>query len=187
MTYITLPYLRRATITTEVSNARRMIPTAFQQSVDRVQFGKHLDTQIDTNPGRLVPVDSTTNPNYKVEMTFVQLKNCMLRKIYPDCAGIYLRREAAAALLKVQEDLEEQGYGLILYDGYRPLKIVQELWDQTPEDKRGFVSPPETARHSRGTAIDASLYRLKTGAALQMPSVYDESAGPGRKEEIVKF
>ena len=49
------------------------------------------------------------------------------------------------------------------------------FWEATPQDKRIFVAnPAEGSRHNRGCAVDLTLYDLKTGAAVKMPSSYDE-------------
>jgi len=49
------------------------------------------------------------------------------------------------------------------------------FWDATPNDKKIFVADPaEGSIHNRGCAVDLTLYDLKTGAAVKMPSEYDE-------------
>ena len=45
----------------------------------------------------------------------------------------------------------------------------------TPDDKRKFVADPaKGSKHNRGCAIDLSMYDLKTGKLVEMPSDYDE-------------
>src|SRR5919112_53591 len=49
------------------------------------------------------------------------------------------------------------------------------FWDGPPADKHVFVADPaQGSRHNRGCAVDLTLYDLKTGEAVSMPSVYDE-------------
>jgi len=49
------------------------------------------------------------------------------------------------------------------------------FWDATPEDKKIFVADPaKGSRHNRGCAVDLSLFDLKTGQEVKMPSEYDE-------------
>jgi D-alanyl-D-alanine dipeptidase len=44
-----------------------------------------------------------------------------------------------------------------------------------PIDKRIFVADPSAgSKHNRGCAVDLSLYDLKTGKEVKMPSGYDE-------------
>ena len=71
--------------------------------------------------------------------------------------------------------LEAQGYGLLVFDGYRPWHVTKLFWDLTPENLREFVANPERgSRHNRGCAVDVSMYHLDTGKAVQMTSDFDE-------------
>jgi len=71
--------------------------------------------------------------------------------------------------------LIKKGYGLLIFDGYRPWSVTKIFWDVTPPDKHQFVAnPAEGSKHNRGCAVDLSLYDLKTGREVEMPSVYDE-------------
>ena len=55
--------------------------------------------------------------------------------------------------------------------GWRP----GEFWEATPAEKRNFVADPATgSRHNRGCAIDLTLFDLRTGLEVPMPSGYDE-------------
>ena len=102
-------------------------------------------------------------------------------------AGTYA---LAAALTKAQEQAAAFGYGLLLWDGYRPQRAVDCFlhWSAQPEDGRtkekhypniersemiskGYVA--EKSSHSRGSAIDLTLYRLDTGAIVLMGSDFD--------------
>jgi len=89
--------------------------------------------------------------------------------------GHFFQRPAAEALVRAHRDLKAQGYGLIIHDGYRPWYVTKIFWDATPNDKKIFVAnPAEGSRHNRGCAVDLSLYDLKTGREVKMPSGYDE-------------
>jgi D-alanyl-D-alanine dipeptidase len=64
---------------------------------------------------------------------------------------------------------------VIIHDGYRPWYVTKIFWDATPDDKKIFVAnPAEGSKHNRGCAVDLSLYELKTGTEVTMPSGYDE-------------
>ena len=53
--------------------------------------------------------------------------------------------------------------------------MTKIFWDATPNDKKNFVADPaHGSRHNRGCAVDLSLYDLKTGEEVKMPSGYDE-------------
>ena len=78
-------------------------------------------------------------------------------------------------LLRVHKILKKQGLGLVIFDGYRPWAITKLFWEVVSLDQRKFVADPaKGSKHNRGCAIDLSIYDLKTGALLDMPSGYDE-------------
>ena len=67
------------------------------------------------------------------------------------------------------------GYGLLVFDGYRPWRVTKLFWDVTPAAKREFVADPaKGSKHNRGCAVDLSMYDLGTGREVEMPSAYDE-------------
>jgi D-alanyl-D-alanine dipeptidase len=87
----------------------------------------------------------------------------------------YLQRPAAEALKRVHDRLSEHGYGLLIYDAYRPWHVTKMFWDATPEKYHNFVADPaKGSRHNRGCAVDLTLYDLKTGKPVEMVSGYDE-------------
>jgi D-alanyl-D-alanine dipeptidase len=90
-------------------------------------------------------------------------------------ARAFLQRPAAEALLRAHRDLLRQGYGLLIFDAYRPWYVTKIFWDATPPDKHEFVADPaKGSRHNRGCAVDLTLYDLKTGKEIEMTGVYDE-------------
>ena len=118
----------------------------------------------------LVKLDSTI----KLDIRYATTNNFLGTPVYTQ-ARAFLQRPAAEALLTAHRELKSQGYGLIIHDGYRPWYVTKIFWDATPDDKKIFVADPaEGSRHNRGCAVDLSLYDLKTGEEVQMPSGYDE-------------
>ncbi len=118
----------------------------------------------------LISLDNTI----KLDIRYATENNFVGRRVYPE-ARAFLQKPAAKALLKVHNKLKKQGLGLVIFDGYRPWAITKLFWEVTPEDKRMFVANPEKgSKHNRGCAVDLSIYDLKTGDLLEMPSDYDE-------------
>lgn len=114
------------------------------------------------------------DPTIHLDIHYATKNNFLGRPVYNQ-ARAFLQRPAAKALLKVHKSLKKQGYGLLIFDGYRPWQVTKTFWDETPEEKRIFVADPSKgSRHNRGCAIDLSLYDLKTGKEVEMPSLYDE-------------
>ncbi len=138
------------------------------------------DAQIPPEKGRfrepdLVELHETAS-GFHLDIRYASANNFTGRAVYSE-ARAFLQRPAAQALKRVQKSLEKQGYGLIIYDGYRPWSVTKLFWDITPADKKQFVADPRRgSRHNRGCAVDVSLYSLKTGKAISMPSDYDEAS-----------
>jgi D-alanyl-D-alanine dipeptidase len=92
-----------------------------------------------------------------------------------DTALAFLQRPAAEAVARAHRRLRAEGFGLLIHDAYRPWYVTKMFWDATPDSLRHFVADPaQGSRHNRGAAVDLSLYDLRTGRAVPMPSGYDE-------------
>ncbi|HEV2348890.1 MAG TPA: M15 family metallopeptidase [Terriglobia bacterium] len=118
----------------------------------------------------LVKLDS----EIKLDIRYATSNNFLSTPVYTQ-ARAFMQRPAAEALMRVNKKLRPRGYGLIIHDAYRPWYVTKVFWDATPVDKHIFVAnPAEGSRHNRGCAVDLSLYDLKTGKEVEMPSVYDE-------------
>lgn len=114
------------------------------------------------------------DPTVKLDVRYATANNFLGRPVYRQ-ARAFLQREAADALARASARLREQGYGVVVFDGYRPWSVTKIFWDETPVEKRDFVADPaKGSRHNRGCAVDLTLYDLKTGAQVEMPSGYDE-------------
>lgn len=104
--------------------------------------------------------------------------------------NISMTAKAAEALQKASTFLNENGYGLLTYDSYRPKRAVSFFieWGEQPETnltkaefypsfaKKDLFELGYLARrsaHSRGSTIDLTLFDLKTSELLDMGSPYD--------------
>jgi D-alanyl-D-alanine dipeptidase len=117
------------------------------------------------------------DPSIKLEVRYATTNNFLGTRFY-DEPRAFLQRPAAEAVVRAHRALRQQGYGLLIYDGYRPWYVTKMFWDATPLDRRWLVADPaQGSRHNRGSAVDLTLYELATGRAVEMPSTYDESTG----------
>jgi D-alanyl-D-alanine dipeptidase len=108
------------------------------------------------------------------DIRYATRDNFLSTPVY-ETAHAFLQRPAAEALLRVHRRLKRAGYGLLIHDAYRPWWVTKLFWEATPAAKRDFVANPQQgSRHNRGCAVDLTLYDLRTGKAVQMPSLYDE-------------
>lgn len=110
----------------------------------------------------------------KLDVRYATANNFAGRAVYAE-ARAFLQRPAAEALVRASRALRRKGYGLAVFDGYRPWSVTKLFWEITPEAKKQFVADPSKgSRHNRGCAVDLTLYELKTGREVSMPGDYDE-------------
>jgi zinc D-Ala-D-Ala dipeptidase len=95
-----------------------------------------------------------------------------------------------AALARVRDEAATRGFGLLLWDGYRPQRAVECFvrWSEQPDDggtkarhypniersemfARGYVAA--RSGHSRGGTVDLTLYHLATGRLAPMGGDFD--------------
>ena len=119
---------------------------------------------------------SQLDSTIRLDIRYASANNFLGRPVYAE-GRAFLQRPAAEALARAQGALQASGYGLVLFDGYRPWSVTRVFWDSaTPAQRKvGFVADPRKgSRHNRGCAVDVSLFDLKTGLEVEMPSAYDE-------------
>ena len=118
----------------------------------------------------MVKLDSTIH----LDIRYATTNNLVGRPVYKE-ARAFLQRPAAEALVKINKELKPLGYGLLIFDGYRPWSVTKLFWDITSVENKKFVAnPKEGSRHNRGCAIDLSLYDLETSKEVEMTGQYDE-------------
>jgi D-alanyl-D-alanine dipeptidase len=101
-----------------------------------------------------------------------------------------LTEPTADALVKVQQELNQQGLGLKVFDGYRPQTSVNEFirWSKdAPDQKMKAVYYPNVNKadffklgyikkksgHTRGSTVDLTIIDLKTNQELDMGTPFD--------------
>jgi len=119
---------------------------------------------------------TSLDPTIHLDIRYATPENIVHRPVYRQ-ARAFLQRPAAQALVRAHHALSEEGYGLLVFDGYRPWRVTKLFWDSVRPDQRAFVANPRKgSKHNRGCAVDLSLYDLATGAEVPMPSAYDETS-----------
>ncbi len=113
-----------------------------------------------------------------------------------------LRKDAAVALRRAAEQLESQGYGLVIWDAYRPMRALRDFrdWTAGPDERTRPVFFPritkreiyekkyigDSSEHTWGIALDLSLYRLADGELVDMGGRHDllDPASATDSEEV---
>lgn len=113
------------------------------------------------------------DPRLKLDIRYATANNFLGQVLYPS-AQAFLQRPAAEALKQANDRLNALGYGLIVLDAYRPWQVTRLMWDSRPADRAYLGDPLKGSRHNRGCAVDLTLFDLKTGMEVAMPSAYDD-------------
>jgi len=126
---------------------------------------------VKTNPNNeLVEIEKAI-PNIKLDIRYATKNNFMQQVMYGQ-ARAFARRPVVESLKKIQKDLNKKGYGLKIFDGYRPYAITVAFYKKA-SDKNFVANPKKGSKHNRGCAIDLTLINLKTGKEVEMPTPYD--------------
>jgi D-alanyl-D-alanine dipeptidase len=90
---------------------------------------------------------------------------------------VMLRREAAAALGRVQARLRSGGLGLRVFDGYRPVRATLAMVDWAERTGRGELVDSgyiaRRSRHNLGVAVDLTMVDLLSGTEVPMGTPFD--------------
>lgn len=151
--------------------------------------GEIEQSLIDSGLVNIKEIDSTI----RVDLKYSSTDNFLGIDVYGDLESCYLQPDVARKLAAAQAALKKQYpyYSLIVYDGVRPLRIQQIMWDtiQVEESERPkYLSNPKFGSlHNFGAAVDVSIVN-EEGTPLDMGTPYDhfsELAYPEREKEML--
>ena len=129
-------------------------------------------------------------PSITVDLKYFSKNNFVGEKIN----GYHVNRaiitkEAALVLQNVQQDLNHFGYGLKIFDAYRPQMAVDHFakWARNNNRKMKNIHYPNVKKrnlfkegylasksgHSRGSTVDLTIIDKSTGIELDMGTIYD--------------
>ena len=118
-------------------------------------------------------------PGIQVELKYSTEDNFFKQDVYGDLTRCYLKPLAAEMLAKAQKALQEEypNLSLLVYDGVRPIRVQQILWDgldKPDSTKPLYVSDPKIGGlHNFGVAVDLTILDLKTRKPLDMGTPFD--------------
>lgn len=123
-------------------------------------------------------------PAILYDLRYATAKNFTGEILYASGENTFLRKEAALHLKKVQEELNEKGYGLKIFDAYRPYSVTKKMWDLI-QDERYVAHPTTGSGHNRGIAVDLTIVHLETNMELDMGTGYDNFTDTAHHDFIV--
>lgn len=113
------------------------------------------------------------DPTIVIDLRYAGPNNFTRRPLYPPGMPALVRFSVAQRLAFAQKYLRERGYGLKIWDAYRPKTAQEQLWEATRNNS--FVADPKGeigSMHTRGAAVDATLVDRK-GKDVAMPTEFD--------------
>ena len=112
-------------------------------------------------------------PTIRIDLRYTQPNNPTRQPLYPRSMPALLRFGVAQRLTVAQQYLKARGYGLKIWDAYRPRAAQEKLWAATRNTD--YVADPRErigSMHTRGTAVDATLVDC-LGNEVAMPTEFD--------------
>lgn len=144
-----------------------------EQKLTIINSIKDYQNQVkDDSLNKMVELKSLI-PGIVYDLRYATTNNFMNRRMYPANTNItFLRLPVAKALQKVQEELNEKGLGLKIFDAYRPYSVTVKFWELV-QDERYVATPAKGSGHNRGIAVDLTIINLKTREELDMGTGFD--------------
>jgi D-alanyl-D-alanine dipeptidase len=141
---------------------------------------KKLESLEDVSDHELVSFEKysaiKTNNYFKYNKICVYNDQCP-ELIYANTDDVYVKAGTLRKLIKVDDQLKNQGYNLVIWIGYRDEVLQQQLREHLEitmgitEGRYDLVAAPGSSNHQKGTAVDVTLERID-GEPLEMPSDY---------------
>ncbi|MGE6218230.1 M15 family metallopeptidase [Nubsella zeaxanthinifaciens] len=110
-------------------------------------------------------------PSVVLDIRYATKNNFMGQVMYQQ-ASAFARKPVVEKLKLIQAELKKKGYGLKIFDAYRPYAVTISFYEKA-SDKNFVANPAKGSKHNRGCAVDLSIIDLKTGKDVPMPTPYD--------------
>ena len=123
-------------------------------------------------------------PGIRVDLRYSRADNAFRHRLYAGNVAL-LREPVARRLARVQARLQRRGYGLLIWDAYRPFSVQQRMWRLNRKShSRYLANPRKGSKHNRGAAIDLTLVD-ENGRELPMPTPFDEFSPRAHRNAVI--
>lgn len=152
----------------------RFAPVSDWQALKTAADAAVMPAQLSTGQQAQLVDLAQAVPGLKFDLRYAQADNCFGQALTDDQRA-FLDADAAQALAQAQQYLKPYGYGILVWEAYRPWSVSKLAYDALPADKKSMLPAPEAGfSHNTGRSIDVSLYLLATGENAGMISDFDE-------------
>ena len=81
-------------------------------------------------------------PSLQYDLRYATKNNFMKKRMYPrNTHNTFLRLPAAKALKEVENELQAKGFGLKIWDAYRPYSVTESFWELVGDER--YVADPK--------------------------------------------
>lgn len=114
------------------------------------------------------------DPTIVVDLRYAGTRNVTQRALYPANMPALLRPAVAQKVVDAHNYLRQRGFGLKIWDAYRPKAAHDQLWQAAQNSD--YVADPADGKgslHTWGVAVDATLVDSRRNE-VTMPTDFDE-------------
>jgi zinc D-Ala-D-Ala dipeptidase len=137
-----------------------------------IQSASQLQKMAIKNPAKQMVDVKKAIPNLVLDLRYTGTNNFMHQKLYPTITTTYLRKPAADSLAIIQQQLNTMGFGLKIFDAYRPYSVTEKMWEPVKDD-RYAANPKFGSGHNRGVAVDLTIINTTNSEELDMGTGFD--------------
>ena len=160
-------------------NARAQQKPSNPQGLKIDGFAAYMDSCKANTDNKLLEIKKFV-PGVVLDIKYATTDNFMKRVMYKQ-ARAFARKPLVMQLKKIQAALKPKGYGLKIFDAYRPYSVTLAFYEGA-SDKAFVANPAKGSKHNRGCAVDLTIIDLKTGLEIAMPTPYDSFAREAASE-----
>lgn len=121
------------------------------------------------------------DPTIQVDLRYARPDNFTGEALYPAEAKALLHKEVGLALVAAHKELLIHGYGIKIWDAYRPHSVQKKLYAIRPEI---CADPRKGSKYSRGVALEVTLFDKLTSQEVEMPTDHDDYSDRAHTEAI---
>jgi zinc D-Ala-D-Ala dipeptidase len=142
------------------------------QNINVVKKIKIYQQQIKKDSNYLMIELKDAIPGIEYRLVYATVNNFTGTQLYRQDKATYARLPVVKALQLVQNELHQLGYGLKVFDAYRPYSVTKKMWELI-KDERYVANPAKGSGHNRGLSLDLTIIELRTGKELDMGTGFD--------------
>jgi zinc D-Ala-D-Ala dipeptidase len=166
-------YIMPALLFFHVTQLRAQVTNVSKYGVPVINKLAEYQLSVHNDSSKKMVELQTLLPGIVYDLRYATINNFMHRQMYvPATRHTFLRLPAARALAAVQKELKSQGFGLKIFDAYRPYGVTISFWELV-KDERYVANPKNGSGHNRGLAVDLTIIDLKTRRELDMGTEFD--------------